>query len=168
MWKPEHGSRGCSHLKAQPGQTSILYIQQLTLAVGKELGWGFSTRAVSCGLSLGFWLCLAWQLDSKRKLAKNKCSKRPGLKPQGSWRLSLGSHAVSLPLHPTGQKQVTEPAQVQGKGTTQRYETGVMACQEVIFKDQLHIPQSELDYFKFLYNKFSTICTYCFAITEIF
>lgn len=27
---------------------------------------GLSTKALSCGLSLGYWLCPAWQLDSQR------------------------------------------------------------------------------------------------------
>lgn len=107
----ENGGWGCSHTNAQSGCTSLLHI---LLAVAQL---GLSTRALPCGLFLGGWLHPARQLDSKRELARNKCSRRPGLKMQGSWWLRFGSHAA-LPsrVYLIHQTQVTERAQTQEEG----------------------------------------------------
>ena len=105
----DRGGRGRSHRKAQPGCTPA---SQALLAVDAGLRQraqrGRQPEPFRVGSPWG-WLHLARQLDSTRALAKNKCSKRPSLKPQGSWRPRLGSQAASPPLLLVQHKSQSQP-----------------------------------------------------------
>lgn len=93
---PGNCSRGCRLPKAQLGWMATSHIL-LAVNAGcqQRAQQGLSTRALSCGLPLGFWHLPAGQLDSKRELAKNQCPKRPRLK----LRRAPGDRAPEVRLH---------------------------------------------------------------------